>query len=756
MASREFRKGAIIENEGNGVSALHIILQGSVKATFSGGEIILKKGDVIGLYDLAFDTHSFTYTAEDTTTLLSFPIKGSSSVKDLCSANPEISKMFYTSMVNEMIYVLAYYAKLKNACEELFNKGLLSYKEYSEICSKNGIVPRSLPQFDNYSRLNLETDVADWLLGYYASHRDFPEAIKSSLPGYPSYIYGFLIRASEDVHSAFSACEDMVEYRNEKMSLFLQENSIDLFDLYTSVLFRLSKNSSDFELVSKSIDELIDYIKSHPGIDSTLIHERVSMFLVKRQSLSSDAPKEEDSTSKSLEANLHNSLDMILEYSGVDSELADRFRGLISKYKKLEDKTSVDEASRRLRNELTQCFYELYTEAFVNTADDYTVPTLLKMFFNFGYVDEDLAGHENANYLYQIADTFEGDSTFGVYTIREWLIAVYEKRKEPSRNEFDTDFLSFLHEQKVAGKITAEEEASYSNDGLRRLRFEIENMFPIVNKISYGRISIFTPIFCEHNVIKPLHSCLVTTDNIFESIRKILAIDYGAFNRETIYTNDQLKIGKEYISIKILPDIILAPNVGTRGVMWQEIEGKRRTTPARFVLSVFHLEELQLTLTRLVGEFRWEMCKRIQGGRWNDVSDRSLTSEYFDYAQFYKKNSDLSPEAKEKVKQALARSNNSFKEMFVRDYVTWVLFEGSGSPRLNKVARNILATYCPFSKSLRTSMAANPLYKELLERYEIKTAQKLHHIDNVIQKINFMGGNVPPEILATRLFIEGK
>jgi hypothetical protein len=53
-------------------------------------------------------------------------------------------------------------------------------------------------------------------------------------------------------------------------------------------------------------------------------------------------------------------------------------------------------------------------------------------------------------------------------------------------------------------------------------------------------------------------------------------------------------------------------------------------------------------------------------------------------------------------------------------------------------------------------MAANPLFKEMFEHYDVKLAQKLHHLDNVIQKLNASGIPVPDEIIEHRKFIEGK
>ena len=212
---------------------------------------------------------------------------------------------------------------------------------------------------------------------------------------------------------------------------------------------------------------------------------------------------------------------------------------------------------------------------------------------------------------------------------------------------------------------------------------------------------------------------------------------------------------KEQLHVECLPDIILMPNTGIRGVMWQEIEGKRRNTPSRMLLSVFHMEDIYATMVRLCGEYRWEMCKRIQGYRWNDMGTRSLTSEYFDYIQFYKKNRNLSAEAKDRIKNSLQRSRGSFKEMFVRDYILWILFESAGSPRLNKVSREILFNYCPFSVSIRTTLKQNPQYGDLLQRYDLKREQKLHHLNQFRKKLLLSNTQIPEEVEAEIIYYNG-
>ena len=368
------------------------------------------------------------------------------------------------------------------------------------------------------------------------------------------------------------------------------------------------------------------------------------------------------------------------------------------------------------------------------------------MFFQFGYVDEELAGAENASYLSSIAEHFPSNPEQHIYTAYEWLKAVYNGEKEPSRNEFDADFPAYVHELKTSGKITAAMEKEMVDDNREKVLFELNNMFPLVNKMTFGRITTFCPLFSEHNVLKELDKSLVTASKMTAAVDKIRSVDFGAYYRETVYVNTAAGIQREYVSVEILPDVILMPNIGTRGVMWQEIEGKRRTTPSRMMVSIFQMEDLEATMTRLTGEFRWEMCRRVQGPRWNDVSEPSLTSEYFDYIQFYKKNHELSPATKEKIGNALKKSRGSFKEMFVRDYISYILFEGTGSPRLTKPARSTLFTYCPFAKPVRNTLGGNPIFKEMMERYDARQKQQIHKIDILIKKVENSGHEVPKEI----------
>jgi hypothetical protein len=188
------------------------------------------------------------------------------------------------------------------------------------------------------------------------------------------------------------------------------------------------------------------------------------------------------------------------------------------------------------------------------------------------------------------------------------------------------------------------------------------------------------------------------------------------------------------------------PNAGSRASLWQEIEGKNRRTPARMIVSIFNTENTEECMIKLFGEFRWEMCKTEQGVHWNDVTDPSLTSMYCDYLQFYKKNPALSSDNKEKLRTDLKKFSNNYKNVFIADYLAYIKFEAASSPRLNKVAREILFTFCPFAKELREKIGDNPQYAELISHYNSSIGNQGKPIVNMIHKLQKEEIPIPDEL----------
>ena len=50
--------------------------------------------------------------------------------------------------------------------------------------------------------------------------------------------------------------------------------------------------------------------------------------------------------------------------------------------------------------------------------------------------------------------------------------------------------------------------------------------------------------------------------------------------------------------------------------------------------------------------------------------------------------------------------------------MSWILYESKGSSKLNKICREILFQYCPFSKDIREKLRQHPVFQPHIERFD--------------------------------------
>lgn len=757
MTASHCIKDQTLFSPGQPISNLCLIVKGSVLVSFPCGEFTLEKGDILGICEALSSVYQFTYQAQENTSLVYYPFSGIDALESLFCTNTDLASLFCLSAFKQMNFLLRQYNLLELECSSLYGTCTDDYGKYISMCIRHSIIPKNLPLLETLTPFEPDASMDGWITAYYAGlHHLFCTGAAPLFSKEPSAAAGLIGKTGQDFSYLLDLYNTLHEYQSTVHLLYLNTDLEDFFEMYTSLYFKVINNLNDASSIYADITRIITYLQSARCLDKNLVFLRTSEFTKKINSIDTISSHEVGSSGNiDYIKSLNNSLDTILEFACLEREVATEFKNAITAYKNLSDPNATDDNSVAIYKQITDLFYPLYSKIFAKTIDNSVIPMPVKLFLYFGYVDENLAGLENASYLCSLAEAYDNNRPPNVYSLYDWLLAIYNGQKEPSRNQFDSDYTDALHTLKVTGQITAVQEKILLSNPERRVAYELQNMVPTVNKITHGRISSYCPVFSAHQAIKPLSICYVSPASIETSLNRIRLLDFSAFYRETIYTNEAANIPREFFHVECIPDVILMPNIGMRGAMWQEIEGKRRTTPARMMLPIFSLEDANLLLIRLTGEFRWEMCKRIQGARWNDISDHSLTSDYFDYIQYYRKNHELSSEAKEKIKNGLQKAKNSFKEMFVRDYVIWLLYEGTGSPRLNKIARSILFSYCPFSKEARGSLGTNPLYKELLDRYELKSKQRLHHLKVLEQKLLNSNITIPTDLKKEILYTEG-
>jgi len=752
MATLTYKEGETFQSDNK---TIYQVASGSVNMAYSGGSTQIDKGGMLGALELFLNEPSFTYEALSDVTLQTLAIPDITSLQTQITAKPSIAKALFSIALKQFNSLSKDYEMQFYEIDTLYSSLKNDYEQYANVSKSMGFAPTEPEDMVDLQPPYRPSDIA--ITAFYDQFLQDPNCVLLQEVSKNAWTASaFIYHLAYDSTFIVRSFEDLEAYHMRLISCYMNDEGTGLANLVLNTAGKFSSMTPELDDLLNNIRFSLTSLEEDPCVDSDVFDSICKQLDTMIASLSggplpagfsdSDVDNASSISNAEAEEGIANSLQSILNYAGIPAADKDTIFENMRAFEKLPDRASTDDSARKVCRALSSAFNQVYTFAAKKAVTDPKVPVVIKMFLYFGYMDEAVAGRDMAVSLYKIAAVHQQDDDTNVYPFFDWLTAIYKGKKEPSRNEFEQDYTDSVHAMKVANKITAIEERELLEDQLKKVEYELESVFPSVNKITYGRISTYCPVFSSHNVPASLSKSMIEKDKVDTILEYIESVDFSAYSREVLYSNPKIGLNKDFIHINVRPDFILLPNVGVRGAMWQEIESKKRSTPSRMMLPIFLLGELQPAILRMTGEYRWEMCKRIQGARWNDLSDPSLTSEFFDYIQFYRKNLDLSADAKEKVKNNLVRAKNNYKEMFIMDYLSWVVYESAGSPRLNKVSRAIIAKYCPFRREIRDRLSSNPQFQPLFERYNHQLSQVKHKYEVLKQKTSNAGIPFPEEL----------
>ena len=442
------------------------------------------------------------------------------------------------------------------------------------------------------------------------------------------------------------------------------------------------------------------------------------------------------------------SLTKILSFIDYSQFEIDEVKGVIEAYKTEKDEDKIRELKRSLNN----VFFNAYKDCVHRTFEVDAVPIQVQMFLIYGYMDENIAGIQNAVALCKLTETYMQRPRTYAISLYEWLCMIRRGQRNPSMNDMSVDYEQELREQLRSKDITEGEYESLIRDSHRKVLYELNNAVSIMKRVS-GSPTRFLAMFSEDNLEKPLLKSILVNKDVENALEEIVGIDVNLFCHEYTYANPKAGIENVRILKEIQPDIILLPIIGSRPMMWQEIEGRNRQSHSRFFYPKFLNTDLKDNLVRSCGAYRWEFCKREQGARWQDVSDPSLCAYFYNYIQTYKKNHGLSQEQKEKVHAQYAKFRHNIKDIFIDDYVKYISNEAIGNIRLNRESRKILMRFCILNKDIRAELVKNNLYTEYINVINNKIEHDKKQLVVIKKRIEDNGVSIPPEIREYEILI---
>lgn len=770
MVAIELKKGEHLVRKGESTKAIYIVLRGAVSLQTKYNQITLGTGSVVGFMFGLSDEYICDYIAAEDSLIASYKYESPEDYKTIFKEQPKYCYAFLYAAIKQYRTIYDSYKGLEDAAKEIADFVAKQYSDYEIHCGQENFDMKEV-ESGELSEIFQPEPIRRWEIGYFRELVDMPEKnLRYFYNEKEDLTIGVILQLAEIKTRMIANMDALKEYLQKAKERLLCEDE-DLLELWYDLAMKYALKGNKAENVDKRVRELEDFLKGTGFYKEEEIDARMEYYY----SMDFVSYVKTYQTHVEIEDNLDGEVAEILtreqilktdfttyimKYAGYEKEDIVACKQLIAEYAEIAEVQDYTLQMQKTRKELTKMFYEIYEKAFLRAVHARTISTVMKLFFNFGVLDLQMAGEEHLDELMAISELLDnqwreqkerdaaGESFSHVYSAYQWLCSIYRGEKEPSKNEFDVDYAGHLLEMRKSHEITRAEENALKHDQLKKLEFEIHNMFMTNNRITYGRITTFCPVLHSKDFMRNIDQLIVSAITINAAIDNIRELDYSCFYREVFFASPKYGIERTEIMKEVLPDVILMPNIGSKAMMWQETAGVKRDTPARFVFPVMTSGELPDMMLEIIGRYRWEICRKILGVRWNDIREKSLTSEFYDYVQFYRKNRDLSQQAKEKVKADLVHAKNNYREVFVYDYMGWMKYESQGNFRLNKVSRRIISEYVPFKPEVRKKLEENPMYRELFTKSNIIAARKREKEKILFDRYVAAGGAITPELEA--------
>ncbi len=447
----------------------------------------------------------------------------------------------------------------------------------------------------------------------------------------------------------------------------------------------------------------------------------------------------------------NNLLSKILSFAEVDTDFKNKFIMLLNVFKKNKKKFENEPKLNGVKNKISELYWELYEICFLKITDTDLKSFIPGIMLHFGLLDETLVSKEHLSFIDKsYAKNLFVDEPIPVMTLPYFLEKIYKMEFNPSLTEMGESFNDVIKKQLKLSKKEIDNTYLYSDIVEDRVRFEVRKVISKIFKLIFGSIRTAFPILCSETILGKIDRTFVDPEEYSNLVNKFRQQDFSLFYRDIVLHH---KFGTDIVSKEVIPNFILYPLSGSRIMMWQELDGAKRSTAGRLFLPSFFNENLSESILTGLAHFKWELQKIMAGGKWMDPVDGGFIGAYYDYINFYKKNPNLTPKAKELLKDFIKRTRSD-KERFTKDYIMWMNFEFEGRIKLNNVARDIFYRYCPFRKDARSELAKKPLYTNLDTKYRNRARQKILKTESRIRKFEKSEESVPQDILDYMEFLK--
>ncbi len=204
-----------------------------------------------------------------------------------------------------------------------------------------------------------------------------------------------------------------------------------------------------------------------------------------------------------------------------------------------------------------------------------------------------------------------------------------------------------------------------------------------MSKLCVGRKGNHFPVLMRSYFVPNIRD-LGIRENIINEMAAVEQLDSELFLRTFKNTTS-----------RIVPNILLLPNYGERGICWEPFERRNRSTSRGRVAIPLYSKNLRIAVISALADLRWQVAKEKAQHHW---MEEGITGRYYQWFSEKKLRGDV-------------------KEYFINDYILWILKESEGTQKLDRTVRGIFWRMIPFPQDLKEKLknrgfVYNELYKK--------------------------------------------
>lgn len=209
------------------------------------------------------------------------------------------------------------------------------------------------------------------------------------------------------------------------------------------------------------------------------------------------------------------------------------------------------------------------------------------------------------------------------------------------------------------------------------------NIVRQMTKMCVGRQGNHFPILMKQ-YFRPAMNEMATRENVIAQMAEVEALDPGLFKRTFKGQTN-----------RIVPNIIILPCFGDRGICWEPFERfNKATSRGRIAIPMFP-KDLKAAVIGALADLRWQVEKERAQHYW---MEEGLTGKYYQWFSERKLRGDV-------------------KEYFIQDYILWITKESEGMQKLDRDVRGVFWRYTPFPEELKEKLKNRGfVYSELVKR----------------------------------------